>query len=41
MSGESTMEREFMADLVLPDGRTVGEWAVPQPKRVQKSERSG
>lgn len=29
-SGISTIEREFLADLMLPDGRTLGEWAAPQ-----------
>jgi hypothetical protein len=29
--GISTLEREFLADLVVPgDGRTFGEWAIPQ-----------
>jgi hypothetical protein len=28
--GISTLEREFLADVVLPNGSTVGEWAVPQ-----------
>lgn len=28
--GISTIEREFLADVVLPNGATVGEWAVPQ-----------
>lgn len=29
-SGISTVEREFFYDIVLPDGRTVGEWMAPQ-----------
>ncbi len=29
-SGYSTIEREFMADLMLPDGSTVTEWLQPQ-----------
>lgn len=29
-AGISTIEREFMYDIVLPDGRTVGEWMLPQ-----------
>ncbi len=29
-SGYSTIEREFMADLMLPDGSTVTEWLRPQ-----------
>ena len=28
--GISTVEREFLADLVMPDGRTVGQHALPQ-----------
>ena len=28
--GNTTMEREFLADLVLPGGRTVGAWASEQ-----------
>lgn len=29
-SGISTVEREFLADVVLPNGSTVGEWFAPQ-----------
>lgn len=29
-SGISTIEREFMSDIVLPNGSTLGEWAEPQ-----------
>lgn len=29
-SGISTFEQEFLAHVMLPDGRTIGEWAVPQ-----------
>ena len=29
-SGISTVEREFFYDIVLPDGKTVGEWMAPQ-----------
>ena len=29
-SGISTLEREFMADIVLPDGSVLGDWAAPQ-----------
>lgn len=29
-SGISTIEREFFYDIVLPDGKTVGEWFAPQ-----------
>lgn len=28
--GISTIEREFLADIMLPSGETVGDWAVPQ-----------
>jgi hypothetical protein len=28
--GISTIEREFLADVVLPNGTTLGEWAAPQ-----------
>lgn len=29
-AGISTVEREFLADVLLPDGRTVGAWVEPQ-----------
>lgn len=29
-SGISTIEREFLADIILPNGQTVGEWTGPQ-----------
>lgn len=29
-AGISTVEREFLADITLPGGTTVGEWATPQ-----------
>jgi hypothetical protein len=29
-AGISTIEREFLADVVLPDGTTLGEWVAPQ-----------
>lgn len=29
-SGISTVEREFLYNIVLPDGQTVGEWMAPQ-----------
>lgn len=32
--GISTIEREFMADLILPDGQTVGNWLTPQIERA-------
>jgi hypothetical protein len=28
--GSSTLEREFLSDIVLPDGRTVGETVLPR-----------
>jgi hypothetical protein len=28
--GISTVEREFLYDIVLSDGRTTGEWMAPQ-----------
>src|SRR5687767_10538051 len=31
-TGITTLENEFLAHVVLPDGRTMGEWAVPQIK---------
>lgn len=29
-SGISTVEREFMSDIVLPNNETVGQWLAPQ-----------
>ena len=29
-TGISTIEREFLSNIVLPDGQTVGEWMAPQ-----------
>jgi hypothetical protein len=29
-TGISTIEREFLSYIVLPDGQTVGEWMAPQ-----------
>ena len=29
-SGITTLETEFMAGVVLPDGRTLGQWVTPQ-----------
>lgn len=34
-SGISTIEKEFLADVVLPNGRTLGEWAVPMISAIQ------
>ena len=36
-SGISTLEREFMSDVVLPDGATVGEWAAKQLPKIYSS----
>jgi hypothetical protein len=33
----ASFEEEFMAHVVLPDGSTVGEWAVPQLEQVYES----
>jgi hypothetical protein len=35
--GLSTLEREFLADVVLPDGQTVGEWVSPQIERAYEA----
>lgn len=29
-AGDSTFEREFLYDIMLPDGSTAGQWMVPQ-----------
>ena len=34
--GISTIEAEFLAYVVLSDGRTIGEWAGPGPCRPQR-----
>jgi hypothetical protein len=36
-SGISTVEREFLADVMLPDGTTVGDWARPQLEAAYNS----
>ena len=36
-SGISTMEMEFLAFTVLPDGKTVGDWMHPQLEQIQAS----
>jgi len=36
-AGISTVEREFFYDIVLPDGRTTGEWASPQIEMAYQS----
>ncbi len=33
-AGISTIEREFLSDIVLPDGSTFGQWAEPELQRV-------
>lgn len=33
--GISTIEREFLSDVVLPNGQTLGSWAVPQLAAIQ------
>lgn len=33
-AGISTVEREFLADVLLPTGHTVGAWAAPQIAHV-------
>jgi hypothetical protein len=35
--GISTIEKEFLADIVMPDGRSFGEWAQPQVDKMYKS----
>lgn len=36
-SGISTFDAEFLANIVLPNGSTVGEWAGPQVERAYAS----
>lgn len=36
-SGISTIEREFFYDVVLPDGKTIGEWMAPQLEEVYQT----
>lgn len=38
-SGISTLEREFLADVVMADGTTIGEWAAPQLEEMYASKR--
>jgi hypothetical protein len=33
-AGITTVEEEFLAHIVLPDGTTVGQWTAPQLKEV-------
>ena len=35
--GISTLEKEFLADIVLPDNQTFGEWAAPQIEEMYQS----
>lgn len=37
--GATTVEREFLADRLLHDGRTVVEWAAPQLEKAQRDGR--
>lgn len=34
-SGISTLEREFLSDVVLPNGATLGAWAIPLLGQIQ------
>lgn len=34
--GMTTIEREFLADIVMKTGKTVGEWATPQLAKMYK-----
>jgi hypothetical protein len=36
-AGISTVEEEFLAHIMLPDGSTVGEWAEPQLKEIYQA----
>lgn len=36
-SGISTIEREFFYDIVLPDGKTIGEFMAPQLETVYET----
>ena len=36
-SGISTIEREFFYDIVLPDGKTIGEYMAPQIEEAYKT----
>lgn len=37
--GISTFEREFMADVVMSDGKTVGQWLQPQLAEMYETKR--
>ena len=36
-AGISTVEAEFLANVVLPDNRTAGEWMLPQIDRAYRT----
>lgn len=36
-TGISSFEREFLANVLLPDGSTVGEWLAPQLEQTYQS----
>lgn len=36
-AGITTIDQEFLANMLLPDGRTVGEWAAPQIEQVYRT----
>lgn len=38
-SGIETFEEAFMAQILLPDGQTMGEWAKPQIKLAYENDR--
>ena len=33
-AGISTLEREFLADIIMPNNQTVGQWLAPQIEQV-------
>lgn len=37
-AGISTVEREFLADIMLPSGMTIGQWVQPQLDTVYQNE---
>ena len=36
-AGLSTIEREFLADIIMPNNQTVGQWLAPQIEQVYLS----
>lgn len=38
-SGITTVEEEFLSHIVTPEGRTFGDWAVPQLRTMQEKGR--